>query len=35
VPLTNRRTALLVSKRVGDVQQHLQWLTLLDQFWVR
>jgi hypothetical protein len=24
-----------VSKRVGNVQNHLQWFTLLDQLWVR
>ena len=35
VPLTNHRAVLLVSKRVGNVQGHLQSLALLDQFWVR
>jgi peptide/nickel transport system substrate-binding protein len=35
VPLSNRRGAVLVSKRVGNVQFHLQWFTLLDQLWVR
>jgi YVTN family beta-propeller protein len=35
VPFTNRRVAVLVSKRVGNVQNHLQWFTLLDQLWVR
>jgi YVTN family beta-propeller protein len=35
VPLTDRRTVVLVSKRVGNVQQHPQWLALLDQMWVR
>jgi ABC-type transport system substrate-binding protein/DNA-binding SARP family transcriptional activator len=35
VPLTNHRAAVLVSKRVGNVQNHLQWFTLLDQLWVR
>jgi YVTN family beta-propeller protein len=35
VPLTNRRAAVFVSKRVGNVQNHLQWFTLLDQLWVR
>jgi peptide/nickel transport system substrate-binding protein len=35
VPLTNRRTVALVSKRAGNVQQHPQWLALLDQMWVR
>jgi peptide/nickel transport system substrate-binding protein len=34
VPLTNERAVILVSKRVGNVQQHLQWFTLLDQLWV-
>jgi peptide/nickel transport system substrate-binding protein len=35
VPLTNQRAVVFVSKRVGNVQQHLQWFTLLDQLWVR
>jgi YVTN family beta-propeller protein len=35
VPLTNRRALVLVSKRVGNVQHHPQWSTLLDQLWVR
>ena len=35
VPLTNRRSAVLVSKRVGNVQQHVQAYTMLDQMWVR
>ncbi len=35
VPMTNHRAVVLVSKRVGNVQQHLQWFTLLDQLWVR
>ena len=35
VPLTNHRAAVLVSERVGNVQSHLQWFTLLDQLWVR
>ena len=35
VPLTSRRTVVLVSKRVGNVQQHPQWQALLDQIWVR
>jgi peptide/nickel transport system substrate-binding protein len=34
-PLTSRRTAVLVSKRVGNVKRHPQWSTLLDQMWVR
>jgi peptide/nickel transport system substrate-binding protein len=34
-PLTNRRSAVLVSKRVGNVQTHGQSFTLLDQMWVR
>jgi ABC-type oligopeptide transport system substrate-binding subunit len=34
VPLVNRRTAVLVSPRVGNVQQHPQLETLLDQLWV-
>ena len=35
VPLTRRRTAVLVSKRAGNVKTHGQWFTLLDQMWVR
>jgi YVTN family beta-propeller protein len=35
VPQTNGRAVLFTSKRVGNVQQHLQWATLLDQLWVR
>jgi peptide/nickel transport system substrate-binding protein len=35
VPMTNHRSVVFVSKRVGNVQHHLQWFTLLDQLWVR
>jgi hypothetical protein len=35
VPLSNRRSVVLVSRRVGDVQHHVQLLTLLDRLWVR
>ena len=35
VPLTTRRSAVLVSKRVGNVKTHQQLFTLLDQMWVR
>ena len=35
VPLTSRRSVVLVSKRAGNVQHHPQWFTLLDQMWVR
>jgi hypothetical protein len=35
VPLTNRPTMLLVSDRVGNVQQHIQLGPLLDRLWVR
>ena len=35
VPLTNRRSVELVSKRVGNVQHHVLGFTLLDQLWVR
>jgi ABC-type transport system substrate-binding protein/DNA-binding SARP family transcriptional activator len=35
VPMTSRRSVVLVSKRVGNVQTHGQWFTLLDQMWVR
>jgi YVTN family beta-propeller protein len=34
IPLVNRRTAVLVSPRVGNVQQHPLLETLLDQLWV-
>jgi YVTN family beta-propeller protein len=35
VPQANARAVVFTSKRVGNVQQHLQWFTLLDQLWVR
>jgi YVTN family beta-propeller protein len=35
VPLTNRRSAVLVSKRAGNVKSHFLYFTLLDQMWVR
>jgi peptide/nickel transport system substrate-binding protein len=35
VPLTTRRSAVLVSKRVGNVRTHQQLFTLVDQMWVR
>jgi hypothetical protein len=35
VPLTNRRSVVIVSPRVGNVQHHLVGYTLLDQLWVR
>lgn len=35
VPLVNPRAVLFVSRRVGNVQSHLQWSILLDQLWVR
>jgi ABC-type oligopeptide transport system substrate-binding subunit len=35
VPTTNDRTLIFVSKRVGNVTHHGQWVTLLDQMWVR
>ena len=35
VAMTNQRAAVFVSKRVGNVQHHPQWFTLLDQMWVR
>ena len=35
VPLVNRRNVLLVSDRVGNVQQHFQVGPLLDRLWVR
>ena len=33
--LTRGRGYELVSERVGNVQNHLQGFTLLDQLWVR
>ena len=35
VPLTRRRSAVLVSDRVGNVNTHGQLFTLLDQMWVK
>ena len=35
VPLVNRRTVTLLSKRVGNYQHHPVWTTLLEQLWVR
>ena len=35
VPMTNRRAVILTSPRVGNVQYHMVWTTLLDQLWVR
>jgi peptide/nickel transport system substrate-binding protein len=35
VPLVNRRTLTLVSKRVGNYQHHPLWGPLYDQMWVR
>ena len=35
VPLTVHRGAMLVSKRVGNVQSNLNSFALLDQLWVR
>ncbi len=35
VPLTTRRSAVLVSERVGNVRTHQQLFTLIDQMWVR
>ncbi len=35
VPLTTRRSAVLVSKRAGNVRTHLLYATMLDQMWVR
>jgi ABC-type transport system substrate-binding protein/DNA-binding SARP family transcriptional activator len=35
VPMTNHRSVVVVSKRVGNVQTHAVWFTLLDQLWVR
>jgi ABC-type transport system substrate-binding protein len=35
VPLVNRRSITLVSKRVGNYQHHPLWTTLLEQLWIR
>jgi hypothetical protein len=35
VPLTNRRSVVLVSERAGNVKNHFLFFTLLDQMWVR
>jgi ABC-type transport system substrate-binding protein/DNA-binding SARP family transcriptional activator/DNA-binding beta-propeller fold protein YncE len=35
VPMTNRRAVILTSRRVGNLQWHMVWSTLLDQLWVR
>ena len=35
VPLTDRRSVVLVSKRAGNVKTHPLFFTLLDQMWVR
>ena len=35
VPLLNRRTLTLVSRRVGNYAEHPLWGPLLDQIWVR
>jgi peptide/nickel transport system substrate-binding protein len=35
VPLTTHRDLVFVSKRVGNVEHHLQWFTMFDQLWVR
>ncbi len=35
VPMYNLREVVLVSERVGNLQIHPLWFTLLDQLWVR
>jgi peptide/nickel transport system substrate-binding protein len=35
VPLTYRRSAVLLSDRAGNAKTHLLYFTLLDQMWVR
>jgi hypothetical protein len=35
MPRTNHRSVVYVSRRVGNVQSHQAWFTLLDQLWVR
>jgi peptide/nickel transport system substrate-binding protein len=35
VPLTDRRSVVLVSERAGNVKTHFLYFTLLDQMWVR
>jgi YVTN family beta-propeller protein len=35
VPLTSHRDLVFVSERVGNVEHHPLWLTLLDKLWVQ
>ena len=35
VPLTYRRSAVLLSDRAGNAKTHFLYFTLLDQMWVR
>jgi hypothetical protein len=35
VPTYNGRAIVFLGKRVGNFQYHPQWMTLLDQLWVR
>jgi ABC-type oligopeptide transport system substrate-binding subunit len=35
VPLVNTREAIVVSRRVGNVQANTEWGVLMDQIWVR
>ena len=35
VPMTNRRALILAGRRVGNVDFHMVWSTLLDRLWVR
>jgi ABC-type transport system substrate-binding protein/DNA-binding SARP family transcriptional activator len=35
VPLVNTREAVVVSRRVGNVQANTQWGVLIDQIWLR
>ena len=35
VPIVNPRNAVVVSRRVGNVQSNPQWGVLIDQMWVR
>ena len=35
VPIVNPREAVVVSRRVGNVQANTEWGVLIDQMWVR
>ena len=35
VPIVNPREAVVVSRRVGNVQANTEWGVLIDQLWVK